>query len=109
MNTRQSFYDVKSFYNKKAKLKASFKGMRYQVEQFIDDENNQKLRACVWPEPFCYEKTPDKFKITKDFEYSEQGLDLVYEWICTCYDSDISRWEHAMNFPLESAKQMEIL
>lgn len=108
MNTRQSFYDVKSFYNKKAKLKASFKGMRYQVEQSVDDENNQKLRACVWPEPFCYEKTPDKFKTTKDFEYSEQGLDLVYEWICTCYDSDINRWEHAMNFPLESAKQMEI-
>lgn len=108
MNTRQSFYDVKSFYNKKAKLKASFKGMRYQVEQFIDDENNQKLRACVY-QSHSVMKTPDKFKTTKDFEYSEQGLDLVYEWICTCYDSDISRWEHAMNFPLESAKQMEIL
>ena len=31
MNKRQSFYDVSSFYNKKAVLKCSFKGMRYQV------------------------------------------------------------------------------
>ncbi len=109
MNTRQSFYDIKSFYNKKAKLKASFNGMRYQVEQSVNDDNTKKLRVYVWPEPFCYEKTPDKFKITNEFEYSEQGLDLAYKWICMCYDSDTSRWEHAMNFPLNSAKEMELI
>lgn len=108
MNTRQSLYDIKSFYDKKAKLKASFKGMRYQVEQAADDEGNKKLCACVWPEPFCYEKTSDEFKITKEFEYNEHGLDLAYEWICVCYDNDTSRWEEALNSPITSKERQNV-
>ena len=52
MNSRKSFYDIKSFYNKKAKLKASYKGMRYQIEQEDNGEDGKKLRVYIWPEPF---------------------------------------------------------
>ena len=38
MNSRSSFYDIKSFYNKNARLKASYKGMRYQVEQAVAEQ-----------------------------------------------------------------------
>ena len=61
MNKRQSFYDVSSFYNKKAVLKCSFKGMRYQVAGISKDDDVKVLQADVWPEPFCYEKTPLEF------------------------------------------------
>lgn len=115
MNSRSSFYDVKSFYDKKAQLKASYKGMRYQVEQAEDKAGQEdgktvrKLRAYVWPEPFCFEKTPGKFKESCDFEYSEDGLDQAYKWICTCYDENLEKWEYAMNFPLDMAKEMGIM
>lgn len=83
MNSRSSFYDIKSFYNKNAKLKASYNGMRYQVEQAAgeqeDGSSDKKLKVYVWPEPFCFEKTPDKYKQTMEFGYSEEGLDAAYK------------------------------
>lgn len=85
MNSRNSLYDIKSFYNKKAVLKASFGGMRYQVEQYLEGEE-KFLRATVWPEPFCFEKTPEEKKESMRFAYSEEGLDAVYEWLCRKYE-----------------------
>ena len=39
--------------------------MRYQLEQYKDPEQEEAepvLRVTIWPEPFCFEKTPDKKK-----------------------------------------------
>lgn len=102
MNKRKSLYDVKSFYNKKAVLKASFEGMRYQVEQYqADEESDKVLRATVWPEPFCYEKTSDDKKTVKEFVYSEEGLDQVYDWLCQVYDERQEEWIQARDNPYE--------
>ena len=100
MNSRKSLYDVASFYDKKAKLKASYGGMRYQIEQ-VEEGEEKKLRATVWPEPFCYEKTPEKKKETKLFVYTEEGLDEAYQWLCEKYQEEKPRWEHARDFPLD--------
>lgn len=115
MNNRNSFYDIKSFYDKGALLKASYRGMRYQVERAEDEAGQEggvavkKLRVYVWPEPFCFEKTPGRFKESCDFEYSENGLFEAYKWVCACYDANQEKWEHAMDFPLESAKEMGLI
>lgn len=100
MNKRQSLYDVASFYDKKAKLKASFEGMRYQVEQ-TEEEEEKRLQATVWPEPFCFEKTADEKKEAKLFAYTEEGLDEVYQWLCDKYEEEKPRWEHARDFPFD--------
>lgn len=100
MNTRKSLYDIKSFYNKKAVLKASFEGMRYQIEQSGEDEECSLL-VTVWPEPFCFEKTAEDKKQKKQFAYSEEGLDAAYQWLCNKYDEEKARWEHARDFPLD--------
>lgn len=100
MNTRKSLYDVKSFYKKKAVLKASFEGMRYQVQRIEQDEE-EALLATVWPEPFCFEKTPEDKKDAKRFSYSEEGLDEVYQWLCEKYEQEKERWEHARDFPMD--------
>ncbi len=102
MNHRKTLYDVKSFYDKKAVLKASYQGMRYQVQQFQEtDEAEKKLRAVVWPEPFSYEKTPEEKKTVRDFAYSEEGLDEVYQWLCEIYEERRAQWEHARDNPWE--------
>lgn len=104
MNNRKSLYDIESFYRKGAVLKASYEGMRYQVERSGSDEENC-LRVSVWPEPFCYEKTAkDKIEV-KEFTYSEDGLDEVYDWLCNKYKEEQPRWEHARDFPLEEYLQ----
>lgn len=98
MNERKSLYDIKSFYNKKAVLKASFRGMRYQVEQ-ADGPEEPLLRATVWPEPFCFEKTAEEHKTSQSFPYSEEGLDEVYDWLCSQYDAQRERWDSARDDP----------
>lgn len=100
MNTRKSLYDIKSFYNKKAVLKASYEGMRYQIEQAAEGEEIFLL-VTVWPEPFCFEKTAEEKKQQKSFGYSEDGLDEAYDWLCMKYEEEKLRWEHARDFPLD--------
>ena len=102
MNSRKSIYDIKSFYNKKAVLKASFQGMRYQLRQYKDPEQEEAapvLRVTIWPEPFCFEKTSDEKKTVKDFVYTEDGLDEAYDWICQNYDDRITEWNEARDNP----------
>lgn len=100
MNTRKSLYDIKSFYNKKAVLKAGYGGMRYQIEQAGEGEGCHLL-VTVWPEPFCFEKTAEDKKQRKQFAYSEEGLDEAHEWLCGIYEKERQRWEHARDFPLD--------
>ena len=109
MNNRKSFYDVSSFYNKKAILKCSFKGMRYQVQGVSKEDDEKVLQADVWPEPFCYEETPLDFHTVKEFEYSEDGLDKVYGWICEQYEARKDEWDFALKNPLDKAKQMGLM
>ena len=63
MNDRKSLYDIAEFYRKKAVLNASYQGMRYQVRRktWMEGEQEQTcLLATVWPEPYCYDKTPEE-------------------------------------------------
>ena len=57
------------------------------------------LRVTIWPEPFCFEKTPDEKKTVKDFAYTEDGLDEAYDWICQSYDDRIAEWKEARDNP----------
>ena len=103
MNSRKSLYDKQEFYRKGAILKASFQGMRYQVEKWQKDNEEECFRAAIWPEPFCFEKTPEENKTYAYCPYTEEGLDDVYDWLCTQYDEKKDRWdqagESAMIFP----------
>ncbi len=48
MNSRKSLYDKQEFYRKGAILKASFQGMRYQVENGKKDNEEECFRAAIW-------------------------------------------------------------
>lgn len=96
----KSLYDVKSFYDKGAVLKASYQGMRYQVER-VTNEEEKYLRGTVWPEPFCFEKTAEEKKESKEFEYTEEGLAVLHQWLLDKYELDKDKWEHARDFPLD--------
>lgn len=99
MNARKTFYDVASFYKNKATLAASYQGMRYQVKQSGEAEE-KVLSAVVWPEPLCFEKTPEEKKEGKSFPFTEEGLDEAYAWVCEQYESRREEWEHAKTVSL---------
>lgn len=39
------------------------------------------LKVTIWPGPFSYDKTPEEKMSSKNFEFSEDALDEICEWI----------------------------
>ena len=70
----------------------SRKGMRYNIR--VTEEG---FAACVWPDPWCYEKTAETEKIHEIFSRDEQGLEAAQRWIEAQYYADPGRWP-AKNF-----------
>ncbi len=74
------------FYKKEA-FTGSDRGLRFWIgktelpSEKEDEEGETVLRAILWPEPFALKHTEDDKKITKDFPFSEEGLDQIYEWV----------------------------
>ena len=46
-----------------------------------------RLRCTVWPGPYAYAKTPEEQKIVKDFEYSQQGLNEIADYLNQTHDA----------------------
>ena len=66
---------------KKEAYTGSHDGIRYRLSK---DEDT--LKACVYPEPYCFEATKDEQKTWKDFEFSQDGLQEALTWIEECYE-----------------------
>lgn len=100
MNDRKSLYDIAEFYRKKAVLNASYQGMRYQIRRKTWTEEEREyncLVATIWPEPFCYEKTAEDKRESREFPYEEESLDQIYTWLCERYEQDRDYWEQSRN------------
>ncbi len=72
-------------YYKKAKFTGSYKGMRYRVESF-GEKPDLKLKATIWPEPLSFDATAEGKKTAEEFEYSNDGLVKVAEWLNNKYN-----------------------
>lgn len=70
----------------------SDKGIRYRIgkeerQQGEGEESKTVLTAYIWPEPFCFEVTPDEKKGSRDFEFSEEGLCEAIAWLNESHDA----------------------
>lgn len=95
---------------KKENFTGSYKGMRYRMEKAVSirpapEEVNESeeagketnpaegekdaapaaevtvLRVTAWPEPYCFDATPDEQKIWKEFPFTEEGIVSGVEWL----------------------------
>ena len=85
-------------------FKGSDKGIRYMIEkqtveiepeggaaaddgaEDVQKETKTVLTAYIWPEPFCFEVTPDERKGSKQFDFSEEGLCEAIAWLNESHD-----------------------
>ena len=104
------FYKLRPF-------KGSDKGIRYmiqkdvveiepegekdQTEEDAPKETKTVLTAFIWPEPFCFEKTPEEQKTKQAFSFDEEGLDQAYDWICKQYEDRKDQWQQYHKHPFE--------
>lgn len=76
--TRADFLSLN--FVKKEDYTGSFHGMRYMLHQETVEEE-KKLQVFIWPEPFCFEATPDDKKISELFPFNEDGLAQAIVWM----------------------------
>ncbi len=75
---------------KKMPYSGSYHGMRY----YLTVEDNI-LKTYVYPEPFCFEKTPEEQKILKEIPYDDTAADAAVKWLEALYEERRSEWEEA--------------
>lgn len=69
---------------KKSPYTGSFQGMRYRIQKEEADEQLH-LKAFAWKEPFAFDKTPEEDMISEVFDFSEDGLKSILEWLEKCH------------------------
>ncbi|MFA9466081.1 MAG: GNAT family acetyltransferase [Velocimicrobium sp.] len=77
---------------KKEAYSGSMRGMRYRLEQ-VGEKSDPKIVTYIWPEPFCFEKTEDDKKTSKEFEFSELGKEQIVIWLNEQFESKKEVWK----------------
>ena len=73
------------FINKRP-FTGSFAGMRYRLRKKTikpdgGGEDEIFLEACVYPEPYCFEATPEEEKVYKEFPFTDGGFEEAVAWL----------------------------
>lgn len=65
---------------KKEAFTGSDTGMRYRMER-LQEEETALLLVTAWPEPYCFDATEEKDKISARFSFDESGIEAGVEWL----------------------------
>lgn len=63
-------------YIKKEELTGSDTGMRYMLKKSGDS-----IAVTIWPEPYCYAKTPEDKKIRIQVSLTKEGVEEARLWL----------------------------
>lgn len=86
-------------YIKKSDLSGGYEGMRFKLYK-LQKEEETRLGAVVWPEPFNFLKTPEEQKVYSDFEFSEDGIDDAIRWMNQQWIDNSDKYEQAKRWNL---------
>ena len=73
---------------KKEPFSGSYHGMRYYL-----NTSDDTLNVWIYPEPWCFEQTPEEDKTYKDFSFTQEGLDDAITWINESWSTNQDYWE----------------
>lgn len=80
----------------------SHRGMRFRLSRNPmedvalappDKKGEAEFEAIIWPEPFCFEATPDEQKTTETFPFDEAGKEQMVAWLNEQYETRFEEWE----------------
>lgn len=58
-----------------------------------DKKGEAQFEAIIWPEPFCFEATPDEEKTTAYFPFTDEGKEAMIQWLNEQYVEQLARWD----------------
>ena len=84
-NTILSF----NHYKKGKPFTGSLKGMRYRIikEAGESEDDTDKFRVDIWPEPLCFEATDEDKIHTQRFVFNEQGYEDVISYLNESFEN----------------------
>ena len=80
---------------KKEPFSGSHHGMRYMMNG-DDGKNSTTFSVWVYPEPWCFEQTPDEEKEHAVFSLSDEGMDQAIAWLNERYEAKKERWNRSL-------------
>ncbi len=83
------------YYNK-SPFSGSIRGMRYYIKK-EETDSGTVFMVWVFPGPFCFEKTADDLKYSKTFDYAEESLPKIADWLNLQYEERSHEWNKHMS------------
>ena len=80
---------------KKEPFSGSHNGMRYYMNG-DDGKSSTTFTVWVYPEPWCFEQTPDEEKESATFPLSDEGMDQAVSWLYERYEAEKERWGRSL-------------
>ena len=77
----------------------SFCGMRYRMSKETrtrGEEEEKVLALAIYPEPLCFECTPEEKKEYQDFPFTEEGFAQAVAYLNECYEARQGELEEAL-------------
>jgi len=75
---------------KKETFSGSHHGMRYTIKK-----TEEGMVVFVYAEPWSFEKTPEEMRLSKEFPFSDTGVDEAVKWLEELYTSNRKFWDSA--------------
>ena len=76
---------------KKTHFSGSYHGMHYRLERAEQDDHSI-LRATEFPGPYCFDVVADDKKTSREFDFSEEGIENACKWLNEQYASAPEEW-----------------
>ena len=77
------FYEKTHFFG-------SYKGMHYKIEG-VKTDDGKVLQVISWPGPYNFETTDDALKKYAEYEFSDEGLKQVCDYLNRIYLDEYKR------------------
>ena len=91
---------------KKEPFSGSHNGMRYMMRS-DNGRDSTTFTVFVYPEPWCFEQTPEDQIESHTFDLSEEGLDLAITWLWERFEAERDRWTQASQEIMHTVRDYE--
>ena len=70
-----------------------------------DGKNSTTFTVFIYPEPWCFEDTPEDEKESCTFPMSEEGMDQAVAWLFERFESEKERWTTSSKEMMHTVRQ----
>ncbi len=91
---------------KKEPFSGSHHGMRY-LFRGDDGKSSTTFTVYIYPEPWCFEQTPEADRESASFPLSDEGMEQAEAWLFERFESEKDRWLTAEKGTMHIVKQWQ--